>query len=297
MRIAIAPATFPHETAFLERFAATCVELGHYVTVEPEWLETELDLLVQWGAKSALPAGLGWAGPTIHIELAWLPRWHYQVSWTGINAKHHAAGGRMEVTSTHQNRIDATLHSIRSGSGMPEKGWHYCDPTVPAYEGLAPFWLCPLQVPGDVNMDSLPESLRTPEGLIGYVISRHYGDPARIYFKQHPAMSERRQHFKIKPPHKFLKHDTKHQIASYLKSPNCLGVICGNSNVFHDALLWGKPATALGDGFWGKGPITMQPGTDETNAYLRHVLANQWTLEMANDPARVAVLIGDALSG
>lgn len=298
MRIAFVPAKFPHETAFLEALEETCRGLGH-TTLPLDGRLREYNLLIKWGGDYN-PVGDGRTfvrAPTLYVELGWLPRWSYQVSWGGVNAKHHAAGRGSSITSGQENAVFAELHSIRSGSGMPKRGWFYCDPTVPAYESMMPFYLCPLQVPGDINMGALSEEMRTPQGMIDYILTGVSPGPISgpIYFKQHPATSEHGQRIDIPPPHRYLAHYAG-QIASYLKSPQCLGVICGNSNVFHDALLWGKTATALGDGFWGKGPVTMKPGTDETLAYIRHILANQWTVAMAKDPARVAVLIGDALA-
>ncbi len=267
------------------KLKSTCKRLGHDCLGSSS---ANCALTIQWGGKRP-----SHDLPTIYCELGWLPRWSYQVSWSGINANHHAAGQWSALRS--DDHPEPRLLDIRAGTEMPQYGWGYGDPTVKTCAGLRKFWLCPLQVPTDVNMESLPEEMQTPQGLVDYVLTSTLPRGHRVYFKQHPASSERGQVLKIPYPHKYLPHD-EGQIASYLKSPQCLGVICGNSNVFHDALLWGKPATALGDGFWGKGPVTMEPGTDETNAYLRHVLASQWTLADAGNTEKVRELLKGAVA-
>lgn len=293
MRFAARPAKYQHERVFLEALADACLTLGHGLV--KGWVRHQVgehsmalapDFLIQWGAEPHRYL------PTLHCELGWLPRWSYQVSWTGINAEHEQAG-EQDDEPRDPAAVVTHLENVRRGWGMPAKGWGYCDPTVaPSTAFRRPYWLAPLQVPTDANMRVLPERLRDPQSFVDFVIENLLLGAPPVYFKQHPATSERDRVVTAPLPHKIINH-RQGQVAAYLKSPMCRGVITANSNVAHDALLWGKQAVCWGSGFWGSvgdSPRVMLPGSRRTDAYLEHLMENQWTVETTT-PERVARLL------
>jgi hypothetical protein len=259
-------AKYAHERRFTERLRRVIMNIGHR-HVE---LDKPADFAVQWGADRIEDI------PTLHCELGWMPRWGYQMSWHGINAAHtHAGEQALEPVNAYA--AHGYLSGVQHGIGAPAGGWGYCDPRVPPTDAIkADFFLCPLQVPNDTNMRYLPRKLRTPQGMIDYVSQLAEAWNAPVYFKQHPASTERNQSVTVKSPNKYLPHNPKMQVASLLKARNCLGVIAGNSNVVHDAILWEKPVSAMGGGFWGKAPIKFEPYTPQTWAYVEHVRRHQW---------------------
>jgi len=94
---------------------------------------------------------------------------------------------------------------------------------------------------------------------------------------------------------------TVHQ---FLKAFNCRGVVCLNSNVAHDALIWNRAVVALEEGSW---PTWLFPSElpedwdafegaernrqDKRHRYVAQLMARQWTPEDAQDEERVQSLL------
>lgn len=301
MNIAIPPARAPHERAFLHRLGVTVRELGHELC---HW--DDADFLVVWNGRE-------WEAderPRLVVECGWLPRWTYQVSPTGINALHHAANPHLEPLS-REREMTARLYLERIRAEAPPAGFRYADPSAPEIEAApaSSFVFVPLQVAADTNMASVPEAIRTPQGLIDSVESMELGAP--VVFKKHPATIAHHEGLTLSDRwNRLVGHDegTVHQ---WLKHPACRLVVTANSNVAHDALLWGVPVVTLGRGVWPDGsrgfspffgpPVgelsfyrlaSKRPGRQAAIlSYVDFLIREQWTIEDAGDGGRVGEAI------
>jgi hypothetical protein len=282
VRIAIIPSEFHHERVFLGELANTARGLGHEtVTHYP-------DLVIQWGAKNA-----PWAGPTLYAECGWLPRWWYQLSHTGINARHHLAPLELEPLDDDQRwKVGVHLERIRSGKEAP-KGWGYLDIDAAPVENVPErFILAPLQMEDDVNVESMPEALRTNQGFVDQVSEHrdYYGPDLPIIFKQHPNTgAEYQLHLEMRRDgDRVYPHQHAH-VYAYLKHPGCALVVTVNSNVANDALLWDVPVLTLGRGIWGPDAFRNR------EQYVYALMRAQWTVADARNPQRVKQAIEEAV--
>jgi hypothetical protein len=248
VRISVAKAKYDHERRFLNELAMTCRDIGHDVTVS---YLPKGDLHIQWGGRPHRRT------PTLYCELGWLPRWHYQVSHSGINHQHHRQGEPLPVLTPQQEaKARLILADTRKMVGAPH-GWGHTNAKAPVAEIVHNrFVLAPLQMESDTNMASVPPELRTNQGFVD-AVTDHVAETlgaVRIIFKQHPnsrarpqlSLSMRRKGDKVWPHRVGPVH-------GYLKHPGCTAVVTANSNVANDALLWGVPTMAMGGGIWPEG--------------------------------------------
>lgn len=275
----------------MERLGRTLSSLYavSWVSGEREWLDndgqawTRADLRVRWGAR---PIALPDIKPTIYCELGWLPRWSYQVSHKGINADHHLAG---QVPKAGRDEKEAALQHLRNcRQGVGWTGWDAVNPCVRPYLSDRPFFLVPLQVSADTNMRHVPERIRTAQGLIDN-IQKDLDFPHRVIFKAHPASdADPPESLSLDKGRDDLLIKDEHNVHALLKSEDCRGVITGNSNVAHDALMWGVPTVVLGRGFWGdKRPA----GLD----YVAALMRAQWSMADAANEERVRAAAEEAM--
>lgn len=199
-----------------------------------------------------------WNGRGVHgggcqvfcAENGWLPRSAYQIGLGGFNANHHAAPWRWTgpLSDEDAGDLDEYLELLRSR--VEGGAYGYTDPTgEPAGPG-EPFLLAPFQMPQDVNMESVPQGLRTPFSFASAVLDA--SPPWRVVFKQHPMDANHGNDQLSIPVSKGgeVWPHSRANIHQLLKSPDCRGVVTLNSNTAHDALLWGVPVIALGRGMW-----------------------------------------------
>lgn len=229
----------PSGLPFMEAAGRRLVDYGFDVVSEADG---GIDLAVLWN-------GRGWSRdvPVLYVERGWLPRWEYQVSHTGINAASHLAGAT--IPSLRRHEVDATTSWLE---GLRGKGVSYrfadASPNQPQASGLPErFVLVPLQDDRDTNMQHAPEGLRTARELVAWVRAQRL--PFPVIYKLHPALRAKEGQAGIEalrrgdqvrngPVHGFLRH------------PGCVAVVTINSNVSHDALVWGVPVVTLGRGIW-----------------------------------------------
>jgi hypothetical protein len=303
MDIAVLEPLFAHERKMVMDFASTCVDIGHTVRIlrkgeEPkhQWLNSDIRLV--WGThETSLPP----SERNIYFELGWLPRWHYQVSHTGINARHHLAGSELPtLTHSHRVMVSELLESVRLGIGSP--GWGYLSISAPPFPYVPGdgFVLAPLQMEMDTNMENVPEHLRTNQGFVDAVSAMNL--PWKVVFKQHPhSLAAYQMGLEMRRPgDKVYLHKSAH-VYSYLKSGKCRGVITLNSNVAHDALLYDIPVVTLGTGFWPEGVFlngydgfdftTWDQRADKRTAYLVNLTMSQWKQSDAQLHSKVAHMI------
>lgn len=289
----------------LDRLANTAARLGHRVTRNPAVTQRRSDVVsVVWNGRSG-----SYRGPVLYCEHGWLPRWHYQISPSGINAEHHRAPYRWDGQPLAAERLEALerhLAEIRRHSpGGPSS---YMQTGAPALDDLPEdFLLVPLQMEWDTNIQRhVPSELRRMQGLVDHVSASD--PPFPIVFKQHPAdhrRGDRQLQLRMRRPADLLRGHRAGNIHQLLKSGRCRGIVTLNSNVAHDGLIWDVPSIVLGRNVWprrGVTPFLTSLPSDWTRfeervnepervacrrAYAYYLTRSQWTLEDAGDLEKV----------
>jgi len=265
-------------------------------------------VLFEWG-----PSGLGELGnETILImEHGWLPRWSYQISAGGCNARgHYARYDPAPLTAEQKSRtlryLDLMLRMFRQ-TLIPDK-----------VEGLKqnlkdPFILFPFQLASDFNLkysDSPFTSCYTGAGdgnvrfaqaCIDYLEAADL--PLPVVFKQHPADRTRglRDKLSVKNPrNRILGHRDAGSSHEIFATGLCRLVIGVNSNTVHEAAVWDVPAICLGTLLWDA-QTQPRPFPGELKAaaslagasfrdqpsmlsYAHHVIRHQWFLSDFQNP-------------
>ena len=293
---------------FLDGLAETAAKLGHTVSRDPAATRARRDVVsIVWNGRRHRANG-----PTLYCEHGWLPRWEYQVSRGGINADHHAAPFRWDGRPLDDERLaalDAHLAEIRRGG--PE-AFSYMQTKAPALADLPrEFLLVPLQMEWDTNIRRhVPAKFRRMQALVDHVSA--FDPPYPIVFKQHPADVRRgNRQLRLRLPRQgdVIRRHAAGNVHQLLKSGRCRGVIALNSNVVHDGLIWEVPAIVLGENIWprqGETPFLTDAPDDWSaleaqltdperlacrRAYAHFVIENQWKLDDARRPERVAELL------
>jgi glycosyltransferase involved in cell wall biosynthesis len=284
MMVYVARGQHNHERDFLDALAGTLHRNGHAVTTDPG---ADRQFAVVWN-------GRGWAAncPTLYCECGWLPRWAYQVSHTGINAASHLAPVKpVAIAPGDMAEMLAWIEECRTGNPY---NWPYLRRAALPPDLDAPSYiLLPLQMPGDTNMDHVAECRRTPEGLVTWAVKNNPSLPLLV--KVHPACrgDDGRALLALLRPQDRLVQAFPHTIHDLLASGRIASVLTANSNTFHDALLWGVPATAADAGIWGSSTASV---TDfDAFGYMAALRKVQWTLDDAHDAARLRLAMRDAI--
>ncbi|HSR68820.1 MAG TPA: glycosyltransferase [Acidobacteriota bacterium] len=293
---------------FLDSLAETVRQLGYRVTGDVAGARQRKDVIsVVWNGRRHSSQG-----PTLYCEHAWLPRWEYQISPSGINADSHLspfAWDGQPLSEAQEAELEDHLESVRGGG---PQNYQYMQTAVAPVQDLPDdFFLVPLQMEWDTNIRRhVPGHLRRMQDLIDF-ISRS-DPPLPLVFKQHPADTRRghqqlgltlhRSQDRIKPH----REGNIHQL---LKSGRCRGIVALNSNVVHDGLIWDIPAVVLGKNIWprsGDQPFLTALPADWTRleaqrsdaqslacrrAYAFYLMRAQWKLDDARDPQRVESLL------
>lgn len=301
MNIAIQQAKWKHEDLFLRSIAKTAVDIGHKLTPA-----SKADVVIQWGVSRDAGAN---PPPALHCELGWLPRWSYQVSHKGINAAHHRARARLEKLTREQVwKVNLILTAAREGKGMPSD-WGYMQRGKIENAPKSPYVLAPLQMANDVNMDHVPEQIRTNQQFIDYVSECELPHP--VYFKQHPNSQAKDQiGLKVRRKQDHIWRHKDGSVYQLLESSNVVAVVARNSNVVHDALLYHTPTVALARGIWPPKVFgdamslryfagfladwCREPWRKHRESYVHWLGRVQWKLSDAADPQRVEAALREA---
>ena len=300
MKIHVQRAKFSHEGTFLMSFAKTARDLGHTLVKD----SASADLLLQWGARPRH------GSPALYVELAWLPRWTYQVSHKGINANHHLARPKLDKLTRDQKwKVELILRHAYEGKGMPND-WGYMQRAEIDNAPSEPYILAPLQMASDVNMDSVPEGLRNNQSFIDHISELDL--PFPVYFKQHPnSQAKQQMALKVRRRQDHIWRHKDGSVYQLLGAGTVTALVAGNSNCLHDCLIYDTPAIALGRGVWPRrifgdalnlryfeGFIADWNRDDwrKRRAQYVHWLSRvQWKLSDSADPKRVAAAIEGAM--
>ena len=295
MLVYVAQGMQSHERVFLDAWVVTLGQLGHTCVRKRV---PNAEAAVVWNGRGYQPAC-----PTIYCELGWLPRWSYQVSYKGINADHHAAG----LYGCPEGNGQGALEAVHAGN--PWK-WQYTSLTPDIVWPTAlpeRYWLVPLQVESDTNMQHVPEALRSMQGFVDAVCAM--GLDAPMVFKRHPAVKGRRHPY----VHEAMYLPSGVTVYDALASGRVRGVITLNSNTCNDALAYGVPSVVVADGIWPRrtGPFFRSlPETfsmadflaweasaeriESARHYMCQLDAVQWSVNVAQNKDAVAEMLAAA---
>jgi len=306
MRIHVDNSTAAHEAAFLDRAAEALAAGGHTIVRDGR---QPLDGAIVWNGREWRLRGRHRRVPTVYVECGWLPRWHYQVSWRGINADHHACPLPVHAYATAYDQAGAPRVRESAMAPNPYNWRHSRTDSQPPANLPERFWLAPLQIPTDTNMGHVPEPCRDPSGFVDTVQSLALDAP--VVFKHHPATSRLPDLPNLAPGNTVI--DAMATVYSLLASGRVRGVVSANSNTLNDALLYGVPGIALGHGIWPPetGPMycpapggfdaadfalweTSANRTRATCGYLNDIDGIQWTAEDARDVTHLLRLLEHA---
>ncbi len=323
MKVAIEKHTGGLVAQLLDTLAKSVASLGHTVTRDPRHTaQTPGVLSIVWNGRSH-PGH----GPTLYCEHGWLPRTHYQISPRGINADSHAAPFAWDgcpLNAQQEIELEAHLAAARlaglDGHALsPQTGPAVARPGAARPDAARPFLLVPLQIESDTNiLRHAPAGLRTMQALVDHV--SRCNPPWPVIFKQHPADVRRgNAHLglRLRRAQDTLWPQQRGNVHQMLRSGACQGILTLNSNVAHDGLLWDIPAIVLGRNIWPRSgavtPAVMPFLTDIPRdwsdlaasagtpaaiacrrAYAYYLMRNQWSLDEAADPQRVAGLLAMA---
>lgn len=288
----------------------TLTTLGHQVGA---FAPGEGDLNIFWTAKQMPDSE---AGRSIVMEVAWLPRTHYQISPSGSNHRGHYAASYVFAP------LDAADASLMRRYVSRLRALYERRVSRPAVERLRAtlpeeFVLFPLQLANDFNLKFSGTSfsrLYSPDGSNNAALARACveltcGAPAGIPFvyKQHPfdlteglADLLPRGHVVVTGADDVSAHDI-------FATGRCRAVVAINSNTVHEAAVWNIPSICLGNLIWD-GQSVSRPFAASIDAlpdvlearplddirvlsYLHHLVRHQWTLTDFQNPLMVEELI------
>lgn len=300
MHISVEKSSDPLLQGFFNQLSKTLTGMGAKVVRIPRRAHPKTLISFVWNGRHIQPRGVA-----IYCEHGWLPRWHYQMSPSGINASSHCAPFVFQpkkLKSQDKELVNRYLGYLRT---YGPKG--YMNPNAKTFSNLPKaFLLAPLQMEGDTNIQRhAPTTLRQMQAFLDYVSWHNPNLP--ILFKQHPADARTSQaHLNLRLARKcdrLIPHATAN-IHQLLKSGRCKGIISLNSNSVHDGLIWNIPSVVLGNNIWprtGTSPFLnripknyqkMEQHFRATHdcriAYCLHLIRNQWTLQDIRDPKKLA---------
>ncbi len=292
-RLYVTPRTARHETVFLSDFAENIERLGYLRTADPQ----KADLSLVWGWRRAVPEQ-----PTIFVEAGWIPRWHYQVSPCGLNYQSHLKRMPDTPISPFLMRQASDWLWKHRAAKPTDSAFLYADPTGVPFDFGYDYLLAPLQVDGDANLNiSLIKSM---DEFIDEISFRD--PPFPVVFRGHPARVAQHSALESQRPGDRVFLDPRITVHQMLKSIRCLGVIALNSNVVHDAMVWGKDIWAFAQGPW---PTTLfqsgfpcaretyaptWPHSQERLRYVHRLTEVQWAPDEAKSLERVRKMVESA---
>jgi hypothetical protein len=277
--------------------------------------DSSAPIVLNWSGKSDF--GIG-PDRTVYLEHGWLPRWAFQISPFGTNARSHVASEWEPGTpgSTVRTRLCRHLSKIRSVFNAQVDSKRVSE-LKERFE--KPFVLFPLQLASDYNLkfsDSPFQHLYSlaPEG--GSRFSQSCIDrleqadfPFPIVFKQHPADPSQLDgmlRFQNSES-RWLSKEERISTHEIFATGLCRLVVSVNSNTVHEAAVWGIPSICLGRLLWRRDleqkpfvtdlssweDALSQPALEQPLllSYLDHLLRHQWTLNDLHNPLIVRELI------
>jgi hypothetical protein len=240
----------------------------------------------------------------IYAEHGWLPRSTYQLSSKGCNSRSHikfAADKDYICMLGGYERLQRVKKNLRMGLGEP---W-----AINRQFAEEPFFLVALQTKTGNDLNLLYSG--TPfaryyrqdnsTALLGQAVIDHVesvSSSCRLIFTLHP-LDRNQNRYKVRPENRIAYAGQGVRTIDLLRHANCRGVIAINSNILHEALLWEKPALALGELLAAQhtespfsGELQSFLGTEGRrksrvtleDQYVAMLLAYQWTLADLQNP-------------
>lgn len=265
------------------------------------------------GARNAADTEGIFAKKVIYAEHGWLPRSTYQLSSHGCNSRSHIkfTGDRDYIRLIGgYDGLKRLKRNLRAGFGDSR--------AIDAHYGEQPFFLVALQPKTGNDLDFLtpgaPLARKCQQGRfsaeLGQTLIDHVESvpsSCRIIFTQHPGDLSQ-NHYRVCSGNMVVYAGQGPRTIDLVRHANCRGVIAINSNILHEALLWGRPTLALGalqaepsmeSPFSGdlqsflRGAGAKKSSTELGDQYLAMLCAYQWTLSDLQEPLIVREILRD----
>lgn len=270
------------------------------------------DLGVYWTAKQVPDSERDRA---IIMEVAWLPRWQYQVSPSGSNALgHFAEGYEFAPLAPDQERfVKAHLRKMQAvfeASVNPENV-ERLRRTLPSE-----FVLFALQLANDFNLKSSGTSFArfySPLDEQSIALAQACVDATQtvarilpIVYRQHPSDRNAGLQGKLNGAPLLIDRTDRVTCHEIFATGRCRAVISINSNTTHEAAAWNIPSICLGRLIWpktGHPPFPADPEAlesvlhnhphddDRVLSYLHYLIRHQWTLTDFQQPLMVEAML------
>lgn len=272
----------------------------------------EADLGIYWTAKQIPEVDRGRA---IVMEVAWLPRWHYQVSPDGSNALGHYAETFRPTPLRPAQDAQVRSHMARmrtlfTASVNPANVERLRRTLPPA------FVLFALQLANDFNLKHSgsdfarfhsaddAQTIALAQACVDSTRSLRHTLP--IVFRQHPADPNPGMHGHLEGADFVIDKSDDVSCHDIFATGRCQAVVSINSNTTHEAAAWGIPSICLGRLIWQDASLAPFAGRLEdlgsvvgtsplddprVLAYLHHLLRHQWTLSDFQQPQIVETLL------
>lgn len=228
-----------------------------------------------WTGKQVPPSEVD---RSVIVEVAWLPRSHYQVSPTGSNAMGHYARGYEDRplapadTAFIRGYLDRVqrLYARRVDEAAVEE----LRRRLPAQ-----FVLFPLQLANDFNLKFSATDLsrfyssdvnRNHELAAACIELMSSASPLPVVFKQHPFDTTTNFRDLLRSNQLVLDNADAVTAHDLFATGRCKAVVSVNSNTLHEAAAWNIPAVCLGRLIWHEGTqkAPFKSSVDELPAVL-----------------------------
>jgi hypothetical protein len=285
------------------------IKLGHHVG---SYAAGECDLNVFWTGKQVPPSEVG---RSVIVEVAWLPRSHYQVSPSGSNAMGHYARTyacrplTADETAFIRGYLDRVqrLYARRVDEAAVERLRRRLPPE---------FVLFPLQLANDFNLKFSGTGLsrfysadvnRNHELAAACIELMSPVTSLPVVFKQHPFDTTTNLRELLRGHQLVLDNADSVSAHDLFATGACKAVVSVNSNTLHEAAAWNIPAVCLGRLIWPeeserppfKASVHDLPAVLSTRplddpgllSYLHYLVRQQWTLTDFQNELMVAELV------
>ena len=298
----------------------TLYSLGYSVNDVPP---DESELIFNWSGKHI---NYQTGGKTLIIEHGWLPRWSYQISDLGANARAHYAHSYQYSDLTGEEREYVTAYTAKMKK-LYEMGINPEKVEKLKAQIKTPFILFPFQMSNDFNLKysntefeefystKLEGNITFSQACINYAEKGNppLPIPFPILFKQHPMdkNTDIKQKLEISKDNLILENSDGVSTGELFATGLCKAVVSINSNTIHEALMWNIPSISIGTLLWSENTVKKPFPSKIENigedigsiidknvledevvlSYLFHVLKNQWFLSDFQNPYMVKTLV------
>jgi hypothetical protein len=250
------------------------------------------------------------------MEVAWLPRWQYQISPTGSNHQGHYARRYQFAPLAPDEEADIKRH-LRTQRDLFAQTIDRASVERLRRQLPPAFALFPLQLANDFNLkfsgtdfarfysQTDNHNVALAQACVDTTMAA--APPLPIVFRQHPFDTTSDFKSQVRTGQTVIDRSDRVSCHEIFATGQCKAVISINSNTVHEAAAWGIPSICLGKLIWDDTtavpPFASSPSAldavmrtspeddPKVLAYLRYLVRQQWTLSDFQNGLMVDALI------